>query len=82
MKRYFVSNPEGCLTFKELQRAIGILDKANFRRTVREHDAFLEAIQELSLEETMVGRSKALRRIVSAFPVEEGPWDDEGEWDL
>jgi len=48
---WFHDNPEGVLPFKDLQRAVRIKYRSNFRTTIRQHKHFLVALEEIGLEE-------------------------------
>ena len=58
-------DPGAVISFGELMGALGITNKSNFNRTIRQHDDFQAAIQRLGLEEVAIdgsGHKNALRR--------------------
>lgn len=52
IERWLAECPtESVLPFKQVARAVGLLDNSNFRRAIRQHPQFREAIAELGLVE-------------------------------
>ncbi len=52
-------DPDGYVTFKEVQDAIGIPDRSNFRKNVREHPLFAEGLERKGVRVAKVGRRRA-----------------------
>lgn len=70
IRDWFKANPDGVLAYKDLQKALGIKDKSNFRNTIRLHEDFQAAIVELGLEEWGTGKYLThLRRTHVAFGI-------------
>ncbi|WP_227382692.1 hypothetical protein [Microvirga rosea] len=70
VRNWFEDDPNGALAYKEVQRAVGIKDRSNFRTTIRHHKMFQVALEELGLEEWGTGKYLThLRRIPVAFGV-------------
>ena len=51
---WFKKNPAGLLPFKEAQRAIGMNDPKNFRRDIRQHADFKEALAAYDIAEAQM----------------------------
>lgn len=65
---WFHDNPDGVLRYKDLQGAVGIKDRSNFRATIRHHKAFQIALRELGLEEWGPGKYRThLRKAQTGF---------------
>lgn len=70
VRDWFEANPDGTLTYKDLQNALGIKDKSNFRNTIRLHKDFQAATVELGLEDWGTGKYQThLRRTPVPFNV-------------
>lgn len=67
LRDHFQCDLNGDLRYTTLQKAIGILDSSNFRKTVRYHQAFQDELDRLGLEEYRDGKYTALRPCVSVF---------------
>jgi hypothetical protein len=71
---WFKKNPAGLLPFKEAQRAIGMNDPKNFRRDIRQHADFKEALAAYDIAEAQVlgddRRGFLKPRFVEALSVE------------
>lgn len=63
--------PDKPVLFDALMTHLGIVDRSNFRRTIREHDSFRDAMDGLGLHEVTVGEGRyrnALGRIFDPVP--------------
>ncbi|WP_101069278.1 hypothetical protein [Roseovarius salinarum] len=78
--RVFRDDPEGVLLYSDLREALGLHDASNFRRTVRHAAAFQAALEDMGLEETLVGSGNGragIRKATSVFTSD----DDDDEFD-
>jgi hypothetical protein len=67
---WFRNNPDGALPFKDLKNVVGIRDSSNFRKTIRQLNDFVAALEEMGLEEWGPGTYRThLRRRPIAFGV-------------
>lgn len=80
VERHLEAHPGEPLMLKDLREQLGIGDRSNFRRAVRQHPDFIAALEEHGLEETAVGCSRHANAIYSRsslFPphdVEDEVW--------
>lgn len=82
VSRHFEEEPDRPLMLKDLREELG-MDLSNFRKAIRKHRDFVEALEELGVEEVIIGSSRhvnAMSRLSSAFsPLDEGEvWDVQG----
>jgi hypothetical protein len=65
---WFLANPDGVLRLTEVQKAIGVSDRSNFRTTIRQHEDFRESLESMGLEEWGPGKYRThLRRKLPGF---------------
>jgi hypothetical protein len=82
---FFEETTDGELLLKDLQKTLGISDKANFNRTIRKHPEFIAALEDLGVEEVATGSSRhcnALYRQQSSFPSEDDQDEEVNGWDF
>lgn len=68
IRRWFCDNPSAVLPFREVMREIGMSDTSNFRKHVRLHPDFVEALGELGVIEHGEGKyRRGFVRLVHYF---------------
>jgi len=68
VRDWFATHPDGALALKAVKNAVGIKDTSNFRSTIRQHQAFLTALEEMGLEEWGSGKYRThLRKKLQRF---------------
>ncbi|AKO95243.1 hypothetical protein MALG_00024 [Marinovum algicola DG 898] len=76
VQAHFSENPDSPLMLRALRDALGITDISNFKRRIREHEAFKGALQKMGVEEvaTSKGANKnALGKTWKGVAVMKGP---------
>ncbi|MFV0475929.1 MAG: hypothetical protein ACK5MQ_17255 [Pikeienuella sp.] len=82
LERHLAASPDAPLMLADLRKRLGIDSPSNFRRAIRRHPDFIEALDELGLEEAAIDGARhanAIARVSALFP----PVDDDdrdGVW--
>lgn len=77
VEMFFADCPDEVLSFTELRTELGIKDASNFRKIIRNHDAFKVGLERMGVQEIKVGNTNGFVRLARGFaPVEEvsEPW--------
>lgn len=74
----FSCDPETVISFNEVMTHVGITDKSNFRKCLREHADFRQALSDRQIEEVKVGKGKG-RNSFSMVKSDFSPIEQEAE---
>ncbi len=69
LKRFHRDNSEEALLFSTMMASLGITNRSNFNKTIRQHPAFKEAMERWGVSEVTVGDD----RYRNAFSAPFGP---------